>query len=328
MNYFRSLGSFRNAACFRRSTIYFYGFSLSYRRVPTPPPVCHNGNNTRNSIAKAWFHTFSDATFHSNRFYDAWSSTISRSHGNNLQLAFFQLIYPWKQTELNLLILTPRCQKCYRRSSLSCVLEAISMSRRSCFICSTFWAANKVHEGCEEAFPTRWFKIIVKLKTLAVHKPPNPRGKVSTKNNNFMPFYHFNLAIMKRFSIKNENNLNPIRQFHARLVRAPPNCNVELLKTVCAKQISQTVKVVFIFYKLCSVQQHKSSWKAIYRKFPAPERRFIESSSIKCNYILLCTFVAHFEWLGEVSFSLDEHSKVCGGHAIKNERQQNCYYEL
>lgn len=39
-NYFRSLGSFRNAACFRRFTIYFYGFSLSYRRVPTPPPVC------------------------------------------------------------------------------------------------------------------------------------------------------------------------------------------------------------------------------------------------------------------------------------------------
>lgn len=135
VNYFRSLGSFRNAACFRRSTIYFYGFSLSYRRVPTPPSMCHNGNEISNSIAKAWFHTFRDATFHSNRFYDAWSSTISRSHGNNLQLAVFSPDLSMETNGIKFIDFNTSLSEVLPIFEFELRLEAILMSGRSCFIC-------------------------------------------------------------------------------------------------------------------------------------------------------------------------------------------------
>lgn len=120
---------------FVASRFIFMGFLCLIAACRLHLPMCHTGNKIRNSIAKACFHTFSDASFHSNRFYDAWSSTISRSHGNNLQLAFLSVDLSMETNRIKFIDFNTSLSEVLPIFEFELRLEAISMSSRSCFIC-------------------------------------------------------------------------------------------------------------------------------------------------------------------------------------------------
>lgn len=118
-----------------RSTIYFYCFSLSYRRMSVPPVMCHGRMyKDFNSIAKYksqfFTHFFQRRYFHSNRFLWCLKTNNLAMRDYNLletQLALFRwfICGAMVTQALSLLILTPRCQTRYWQLSFVSVLGEI-----------------------------------------------------------------------------------------------------------------------------------------------------------------------------------------------------------